>query len=213
MMQEQTHQTEVFSYLNKELVEKSQALHVLERKIHMLESNVSNQALDFDQKLVEEKRAARDLTSKLANEVQNQSWFSLHSFDLPATAADLKVMVIPLGSQCEQVGRYENELVDLNNFIARKAHFEKELEDTCTDLLRHHHSAAAHRAALHRIAERRTQIPFPQCSRIRTEITALYTASRPRKVLPGIALVTSPAYFKYSPSRHPRGNQDNQFIQ
>jgi hypothetical protein len=73
MMQEQTHQTEVFSYLNKELVEKSQALHILERKIHMLESNVSNQALDFDQKLVEEKRAARDLTSKLANEVQNQS--------------------------------------------------------------------------------------------------------------------------------------------
>ena len=35
-----------------------------------------------------------------------------------------------------QVGRYEKELVDLNNFIARKAHLEKELEDTRTDLLR-----------------------------------------------------------------------------
>ena len=34
------------------------------------------------------------------------------------------------------MGRYEKELVDLNNFIARKAHLEKELEDTRTDLLR-----------------------------------------------------------------------------
>eukprot|EP00291_Cryptomonas_curvata_P023665 CAMPEP_0172172886 /NCGR_PEP_ID=MMETSP1050-20130122/12708_1 /TAXON_ID=233186 /ORGANISM="Cryptomonas curvata, Strain CCAP979/52" /LENGTH=413 /DNA_ID=CAMNT_0012844501 /DNA_START=111 /DNA_END=1349 /DNA_ORIENTATION=+ len=100
-LQEQTHQTEIFSYLNKELVEKSQSLHALERQVHMLENSVSNQSTDFDQKLIEEKRAARDLTTKLAKEV----------------------------------GRYERELVDLNNFIARKAALERELEETRTDLL------------------------------------------------------------------------------
>ena len=67
--QEQTHQTEIFSYLNKELVDKSQQLHLLERQVHMLENSVTNQSADFDQKLIGEKRAARDLTTKLAKEV------------------------------------------------------------------------------------------------------------------------------------------------
>ena len=67
--QEQSQQTEIFTYLNKELVEKSHALHNLERQVHMLEGNVSHQSSDFDHKLLEEKRAARDLTTKLAKEV------------------------------------------------------------------------------------------------------------------------------------------------
>ena len=71
--QDKLQQMEVFSYLNRELLEKSQALQTLERQVQSLDGNVSSQRATFDHKLIEEKRSARDLTTKLAREVYFQA--------------------------------------------------------------------------------------------------------------------------------------------
>lgn len=41
-----------------------------------------------------------------------------------------------MGLCCDQVGKYEKELGDLNVFIAKKNELESELDETKTELLR-----------------------------------------------------------------------------
>ncbi len=62
-------QDEIFAYLNKELVQKSRAVAVLEARVQDLELQVQYHQSDFDNRLVEEKAMAREMTAKLAREV------------------------------------------------------------------------------------------------------------------------------------------------
>ena len=62
-------QDEIFAYLNKELVQKSRAVAVLEARVQELELQVQYHQSDFDSRLVEEKAMAREMTAKLAREV------------------------------------------------------------------------------------------------------------------------------------------------
>lgn len=100
--QQKFEQDEIFAYLNKELVQKSRSVAILEARVQELEMQVEYHQSDFDMRLMEEKAMAREMTAKLAREV----------------------------------GKYEKELGDLNQFIAKKKELEGELEETKTELLR-----------------------------------------------------------------------------
>jgi len=95
-------QTEIFAYLNKELSTKGSVIASLEHKVSELEHIVKLGRREFDHLLMNEKREAREHTTRLAREV----------------------------------GRYEQELGDLNIFIARKTELQGELEDTKQELLK-----------------------------------------------------------------------------
>lgn len=69
LAQQQFEQSEIFAYLNKELVQKSRAVAVLEARVQELELQVQSHQTDFDIKLMEEKAMAREMTAKLAREV------------------------------------------------------------------------------------------------------------------------------------------------
>lgn len=67
--QQKLEQSEIFAYLNKELLQKSKAVANLEGKVSNLEEEVNIGRNLFDEKLMEEKGIAREATAKLAKEV------------------------------------------------------------------------------------------------------------------------------------------------
>eukprot|EP00277_Geminigera_cryophila_P014737 CAMPEP_0179451662 /NCGR_PEP_ID=MMETSP0799-20121207/35743_1 /TAXON_ID=46947 /ORGANISM="Geminigera cryophila, Strain CCMP2564" /LENGTH=420 /DNA_ID=CAMNT_0021247199 /DNA_START=88 /DNA_END=1347 /DNA_ORIENTATION=+ len=67
--QQKFEQDEIFAYLNKELVQKSRQVAILEARVQELELQVQYHQSDFDTRLMEEKAMAREMTAKLAREV------------------------------------------------------------------------------------------------------------------------------------------------
>ena len=67
--QQKFEQDEIFAYLNKELVQKSRTVAILEARVQELELQVQYHQSDFDARLMEEKAMAREMTAKLAREV------------------------------------------------------------------------------------------------------------------------------------------------
>eukprot|EP00286_Rhodomonas_abbreviata_P000782 CAMPEP_0181288166 /NCGR_PEP_ID=MMETSP1101-20121128/183_1 /TAXON_ID=46948 /ORGANISM="Rhodomonas abbreviata, Strain Caron Lab Isolate" /LENGTH=491 /DNA_ID=CAMNT_0023392261 /DNA_START=147 /DNA_END=1622 /DNA_ORIENTATION=- len=67
--QQKFEQSEIFAYLNKELLQKSKVVATLESKVGSLDEEVRLGRSIFDQKLMEEKSSAREATAKLAKEV------------------------------------------------------------------------------------------------------------------------------------------------
>jgi hypothetical protein len=69
LAQQKFEQDEIFAYLNKELVQKSRTVSILEARVQELEIQLQYHQSDFDTRLLEEKAMAREMTAKLAREV------------------------------------------------------------------------------------------------------------------------------------------------
>ncbi|KAJ1495134.1 hypothetical protein T484DRAFT_2219579 [Baffinella frigidus] len=69
LAQQEFEQSEIFAYLNKELVQKSKQVALLEARVQELSVGLDTNQTDFEVKLKEEKVLAQEMTSKLGREV------------------------------------------------------------------------------------------------------------------------------------------------